>query len=178
MVKLIYSKACIHGRFQPFHNDHLSYFLQAFKKYHFLYIGITKPDIGKISETDFLEKKYRDDPSNNIFTYSERCKIIEVALLANGISKDRFSFLKFDIDNIESIDLDKSIVCVSNIVEQWNEHKIEKLKNEGYSVDILYRDILEDKLSSTRIRELIRLRNSEWKNLVPKSTVSIIEKLI
>lgn len=172
------SEACIHGRFQPFHLEHLTYFLKAFEKYDFLYIGITKPDIDFLSRTDFLDKEYRDDPENNIFTYDQRCKIIECSLVENGINNNRFSFLPFDIDQIEKIMLPKDIICVSNVVEAWNEHKLNKLKNAGYQIDILYKDILVDKMSSTNIRELIRHKNDDWKKYVSNGVISIIEEIL
>lgn len=176
--KLNYSKACIHGRFQPFHNEHLKYFMQAFEKYNYLYIGITKPDISNISETDFLDKMYRDDPENNIFSYEQRCKIIQSSLVESGINKDRFSFLPFDIDQIENITLSKDIICVSNIVEIWNEHKLNKLRNAGYQIDILYKDLLINKMSSTTIRKLIRENDESWKQYVPSGAISIIEDIL
>ena len=172
------SEACIHGRFQPFHLEHLAYFLKAFEKYDFLYIGITKPDINFLSRTDFRDKEYRDNPENNIFTYDQRCKIIECSLVECGINKKRFSFLPFDIDQVETITLPKHIVCVSNVVEAWNEHKLNKLKKAGYQIDILYKDLLIDKMSSTNIRKLIRQKNESWKKYIPNGAINIIEEIL
>ncbi len=152
--------------------------MQAFEKYNYLYIGITKPDISNISETDFLDKMYRDDPENNIFSYEQRCKIIQSSLVESGINKDRFSFLPFDIDQIENITLSKDIICVSNIVEIWNEHKLNKLRNAGYQIDILYKDLLINKMSSTTIRKLIRENDESWKQYVPSGAISIIEDIL
>ena len=177
-IGLIMNKACIHGRFQPFHLEHLQYFLKAFEKYDFLYIGITKPNIDNLSKTDYHDKIYRDDPGNNIFTYDQRCKIIEYSLVEKGISRNRFSFLPFDIDQIETITLPKNIICVSNIVEAWNEHKLDKLKNSGYQVDILYKNLLVDKMSSTKIRESIKGKADSWKQYIPNGAITIIEEIL
>ena len=177
-IGLSMSKACIHGRFQPFHLEHLQYFLKAFEKYDYLYIGITKPNINNLSKTDFFDKFYRDDPNNNIFTYEERCKIIENSLVESGINRERFCFIPFDIDQVQTIKLPKDIICVSNIVEVWNEHKLEKLKKAGYQIDILYKDLLINKMSSTDIRELIKHKDDSWKKLVPNVAITIIEDII
>lgn len=172
------SKACIHGRFQPFHLEHLNYFLLAFEKYKFLYIGITQPDIKKLTTTDYYNKNYRSNAVNNIFTYEERCEIIKYALVEAGILATRFSFLPFHIDQVESLTLPKNIICVSNIVELWNEHKVEKLRKAGYKVDILYKNILSNKMSSTYIRELISKKDDSWKMYVPSASIKVIEDII
>jgi len=41
----MFKTGSIHGRFQPFHNEHLDYVLRALDRCDFLWIGITQYDI-------------------------------------------------------------------------------------------------------------------------------------
>ena len=76
VVKLSTRKTgSVHGRFQPFHNDHLRYTLAASEKVDYLLVGLTQPDIGNLHWTPGA--MHRDNLVDNPLTFFERLVIIE-----------------------------------------------------------------------------------------------------
>ena len=61
---------CIHGRFQPFHNEHLDYALAALKEVDFLWIGITQFDVIEFKTGN--SSPSRTEKIANPLTYIER----------------------------------------------------------------------------------------------------------
>ena len=75
-----------HGRFQPFHNEHLEYVLAAQGLCDFLWIGITKYDV---TSTDLNPLgAVRERPENNPLTFFERAQIIRGSLIEAGVSAE------------------------------------------------------------------------------------------
>ena len=63
------------------------------------------------------------------------------------------------------------------IFNKWGHEKVDKLKNEGFNVVVLFeKPISEKKISSTLIRDLI-VEGGEWETLVPKSVQKYVEEL-
>src|SRR5260221_14629179 len=75
--------ASVHGRFQPFHNEHLEYVLAAKAKCDFLWIGITKYDTTPSEFTPL--GRPRERPENNPLTYFERISIVSESLIEAGL---------------------------------------------------------------------------------------------
>ncbi len=57
----------VHGRFQPFHNEHLEYVLAAQRLCDYLWVGITKYDI--TSTDSNLLGRHRERPESNPLTF-------------------------------------------------------------------------------------------------------------
>lgn len=174
MVQATIAQGSVHGRFQPFHNEHLEYVLRAYRRCGFLWVGITKYDLD--TETSPLGRE-REKPANNPLTYSERITIITAALRDEGISPDTFAFVPFPIEHPQKLKqfISPSVTCFTTICEKWNLEKIEVLKKEGYSVEVLWER--EKKVTGSFIREQILKGNSVWKELVPAATVKAVERL-
>ena len=81
----------IHGRFQPFHNEHLEYALAALEHCDFLWIGITQYDIEELQTCKTSSK--RSSMISNPLTYLEREEIIKDALLDANVDASSFSFI-------------------------------------------------------------------------------------
>lgn len=165
--------ASVHGRFQPLHNQHLEYLLEAKKRCQLLWVGITQFNIRDLHDTP--NKPHRADPLSNPLTYYERIQIIEAALLKNGIEKEEFSFIPFPIEepNLLKDFLPISIPIFTTICDKWNQFKIQLLVSCGYEVVVLY-ERKNDILRSEKIRYEILNQDPTWKEKVPDSTVKIV----
>ena len=166
-------EGCIHGRFQPFHNEHLEYAIEAKRRCQFLYIGLTKFDVTPSKLTHL--GGHREEPQNNPLTYYERLKTISRSLLDEGVPADQFTFIPFPIEDPTtlSIFLPTSVVCFTTICEEWNRKKIAVLEGHGYTVDVLWDRT--KKITGTRVRELLAAENDGWRELVPDGTARVLD---
>jgi nicotinamide mononucleotide adenylyltransferase len=166
----------IHGRFQPFHNDHLEYALAARRECKFLWIGITKYDITPIDATPLGLPRER--PDYNPLTYFERINIIGEALVEAGVNRDSFSFVPFPIETPKRLPLfmPRSIQCFTTIREDWNRQKIQVLKEMGYEVIVLW-ERAEKTVTGGLIRDDIVAGGVSWKTIVPLATARAVERL-
>src|SRR5580700_4394306 len=95
-MNIVIAAGSVHGRFQPFHNDHLEYALAAKERCEFLWVGITKYDIAP-SEASPLARA-RERPDHNPLTYFERITLITRALNEAGVPRECFAFVPFPIE--------------------------------------------------------------------------------
>ena len=167
----------VHGRFQPFHNDHLEYILEAKKRCKFLWIGITKHDL--IEQNKYLNSSHRNGAYSNPYKYGDRVRMIRASLLSNGVEQDEFEFTPFPIDTPDLMKnfLPTSVHCYTTIREKWNITKINILKELGYTVEVLWEDYSPKKVSGSVIRELIMAGNDQWEAFVPAPVRKIIKEL-
>ena len=168
---------CIHGRFQPFHNEHLEYAQHALDRSEFLWIGITQYDIQALQHCD--KSPNRSAITSNPLTYLERANIISDALEEAGTSKTKYNFIPFPIDAPEKLYqfVEKSTICYTTIRDAWNREKVSILKTLGYEVCVLWERLEEKEVSSTLIRQMLVNGDSTWRNMVPHSTIKHIEQL-
>lgn len=132
------AEASAHGRFQPFHNDHLEYVLAAQSQCDFLWIGITKYDV---TSTDLNPLgAVRERPENNPLTFFERVRMIREALIEAGVAAGSFGFVPFPIETPQRLHsfIGTSVPCYTTICEQWNRDKIDVLKAQGYEIRVLW----------------------------------------
>ena len=166
----------VHGRFQPFHNGHLRYVLEARRKIDFLWVGITMCNLASLDKT--FATGSREDPENNPLTFFERLNIVADALVENGVDRSEFGFVPFPIETPERLPefMSTDVPCYTTVCEPWNERKIERLRKVGYEVTVLYREHPK-KISGSAIREDIVKGGNLWKGLVPEATVRAVEGL-
>lgn len=173
-------KGSIHGRFQPFHNGHLQYALEALRHTTHLYVGLTKV----LTEPGRGEKEapHRSQLASNPFYYRERVNIIRGALFEAGIPAERFSIGPFPIENPDRLHEFWAFddICYTTLVDDWNHLKVELLERAGFrTVSLKQGAWLGDQLASgTRIRELIRADDPAWRKFVPTGAVAEIEKIL
>lgn len=149
------------GRFQPFHNGHLSVVKKALQEVDQLIIGIGS------AEDNFLPE--------NPFTCSERYQMIENTLLAEGITADKFSI--FPARNIHNYALwvdhvqllippFSRVYTGSQIVKQLFQH------HGNYDIADVDKEL---PINATKIRDLMK-SGGDWQSLVPGEVVSLVEE--
>ena len=165
-----------HGRFQPFHNEHLEYVVAAKEKCEYLWIGITKYDITPSEFTPL--GRTRERPENNPFTYFERVNIIMESLVEVGIEKASFGFVPFPIETPKRLPefMPVSVPCFTTVCEEWNQEKIRILRGYGYNVVVLW-ERTKKLVTGGAIREDIISGGGSWRSMVPAATARAIEQL-
>jgi nicotinamide mononucleotide adenylyltransferase len=168
--------ASVHGRFQPFHNEHLEYVLAVKERSDFLWVGITKVDITPSEFTPL--GRHRERPENNPLTYFERVNIISEVLSEVGLEKGSFGFVPFPIETPNHLAgfMPTAVPCFTTIREEWNKEKIKILKQYGYTVIVLW-ERPNKTITGGAIREDIINGGSAWRYQVPPATVAAIERL-
>lgn len=168
--------ASVHGRFQPFHNEHLEYVLAAKERCDFLWIGITKYDTTPSEFTPL--GRPRERPENNPLTYFERITIISESLIEVGLQAGSFGFVPFPIETPHRLAefMPTSIPCLTTVCEDWNKEKIKILRGYGYLVIVLW-EKNRKLVTGGEIREQIIAGGSNWHALVPPATVRAVETL-
>jgi len=127
--------AHVHGRFQPFHDEHLDYVRWAAtdSASDRLLIGITNADSAHTVATDADPERHR--PRNNPFTYYERHRMIERALddadLPCAVSIAPFPINRPDLWDAYA---PPETVHYVNVLGEWHERKVERLRNTGRTV--------------------------------------------
>jgi nicotinamide mononucleotide adenylyltransferase len=166
----------VHGRFQPFHNDHLEYVREAKSRCEFLWVGITKYDITPIEGSPLA--RARERPDHNPLTYFERITIIAEALIDTGISRESFAFVPFPIEAPRRLPafMPTDIPCFTTIREEWNKEKIRVLTACGYQVIVLW-ERPEKLITGGAIRNDIVARGTYWRTVVPPATAKAVERL-
>lgn len=165
----MFPSACIHGRFQILHNDHLAYFRNAATKHDRLYIGITG------QQRDLLGTAGREARSENPLTYWERLEMWRVVLAQEG---GEHIVGPFPIEAHQTLHdfVPTSCVCVTTIREAWNQEKVERLQAMGYKVDVLASDP-NKAISGSQLRALIKSGDTEWKQKVPAAVADFLETI-
>ncbi len=169
-----YREASVHGRFQPLHNGHMEYLLEAKRRCDYLWVGITWPVISEANDRGVTE---RERPENNPLDYAERVQMLSEALVDAGIPRSDFGFTPFPIERPDTLlqYLSVTIPCLTTICEEWNRVKIRLLRDLGYPVEVLYERSIK-KITATFIRDNIALGGTEWKGLVPPTTLRLLEE--
>jgi nicotinamide mononucleotide adenylyltransferase len=177
MQDQLLNEGSVHGRFQPFHNGHLEYVLEAQRRCRFLWIGITKYDIDT-SELSPLGRS-REKPENNPLTFHERLTMIGEALVAQGIRREAFAFIPFPIEKPAKLPqfLPVSVPCFTTIYEEWNREKIQVLKSHGYDVIVLWERERKE-ISGGEIRDDMLSGGTRWKGMVPPTTVKLAQEFV
>jgi nicotinamide-nucleotide adenylyltransferase len=168
----------IHGRFQVLHNDHLKYLLAGKERCNHLVVGITNPEPGLTGDDEADPDRSR--PEANPFTYYERYRMVNAALLGAGVDSVQFSIVPFPVNFPDRYNyyVPMDAVFYLTIYDRWGEKKLRMFSDKGLRTEILWRCTQEEKgLSSTMIRGLIRA-GAQWENLVPEKVVPIIQEII
>lgn len=165
----------VHGRFQPFHNGHLDYVMQAFALADHIKIGLTQIYQPRSQVSDDA----RNQPNSNPLAFWERATLIEAALLEAGVPRNRFEFVPFPIETPDRIPefLAPGVTCYTTIVSDWNHKKISVLSDLGYPVEVLRTSLPDNNrvTSGSEVRRLIRLGTGGWSRYVAPSVAELID---
>ena len=164
----------VHGRFQPFHNGHLDYVLQAFDRADFIWVGLTQI----FRPTDDADLKNRENANADPLSFRDRAELVEAALVAAGIDRSRFRITPFPIEHRQHLDqfIPSGSVCFTTRVNEWNDEKIKRLSDQGFVVDVLDISVPDNMrvTSGTEIRRLFRDDDPTWARFVPPAVAEVI----
>ena len=160
------------GRFQIFHNDHLHYALAAKEQCEHLIVGITSPD-SSLSPAEAVDP-HRGLSEANPCTYYERMKMVESVLLEAGLRREEFDIVPFPIGRPELLRfyLPDGVTIYTTILDAWGHTKTDRLKDFGYSTQVLW-ERTDKFISSSMIRRCIML-DEPWAQYVPPATYRYI----
>ena len=163
--------ACVTGRFQPVHEDHLRLFRIALADRGRLIVGITNPDPG--SRRPEAGSEHRHRPDANPFTYHERVELIIAAL---GTTEVRF--VPFDLGRPEHWAHYVPLCAVQYVGRHgdWEAEKAHRLAAAGYRV-VEVDGAAGARRSASAIREAMR-DGAGWEPLVPAPTVEPLRAML
>lgn len=171
-----YAEGSVHGRFQPFHLGHEEYVAAAANRCHFLWVGVTQPEITRL-QGDVSQPAHRYHPDDNPLTYWERVRVIEAAV-SDILHRERFVVVPFPIERPEVLHnyVPSSATAFTTVYDDWNRTKIDLLQSLGYAVEVLWeRD--EKAIAGSEVRRLMRVGDQSWRNLVSRSAAQVLEEL-
>jgi nicotinamide-nucleotide adenylyltransferase len=161
----------VHGRFQPFHSEHLEYAAWAADHVDELLVGITNADASHTAEEAADAKRHR--PEHNPFAYHERHRMIRAAIDDSSIPVP-VQIMPFPINRPElwSAYAPESARYFVNVLEDWHEVKAARLRDHGRTVRTKEGTRT---VSGTDIRERMAAGDGAWRAEVPDATVTVIE---
>ncbi len=174
------SLACVTGRFQPVHADHLRLFRIALRDRGALVVGVTNPDPGARARDPSSDHRHRDDA--NPFTYYERCGLLAAALASDeGVGAEAAAGVRivpFDLARPEHWTGYVPAHAVQYVGRNgpWEREKARRLAAGGYRV-VEVDPGAGARRSATAIREAIR-SGGAWEELVPAATVEPLRALL
>jgi len=175
-----YSTTMIHGRFQPFHNGHLDYFMRALKiTTQRLIVGITNP------YPELILKEATDDHRHllgaNPFTFYERYRMISESVkfhpaLINGDIE--LIIVPFPIHHKElwRFFIPPNAVQVMSIFEDWDVEKKNRFVAYGFKVHELQCErMVSGEFVRSNLKKLLNV--GEISNLAPTGTINVLNEL-
>ncbi|MNL56303.1 hypothetical protein D3C87_1797880 [compost metagenome] len=93
-----------------------------------------------------------------------------------GVHREKYSFTQFPIDRPDELArfVPLSVVCYTTIRDEWNLRKIDKLRGQGYDVQVLWDKSDEVGISGTEIRKLMRASDVAWESHVHPAVVGYL----
>lgn len=165
--------ACVTGRFQPVHRQHMELFEVALRRHHHLVVGITNPRrrVGPAAGPG----GHRHLKDANPFSYPERVALLRPALLEIA-AQHRFTVVPFDIDQLDALPAAVPLTVTQYVRARgdWEDEKTRLLQEVGYSV-VKVPPSGPD-LSATAVRE--RLRAGGWEPDVPAAAAAVLRRLL
>jgi nicotinamide mononucleotide adenylyltransferase len=165
----------VHGRFQPFHNGHLDYVLQAFDRADFIWVGLTQVYRPKSAPSS---KASREGATSNPLTFRDRWDLVDAALASAGVDRDRFRITPFPIETPERLQefIPPHCLCFTTRVNEWNDVKVDRLNTNGFPTEILSLSVPDYMrvTSGTEIRRLIRASDPSWARFVPPPVAELL----
>lgn len=169
--------AVVHGRFQPFHLDHLVYCRLALARAEVLVVGITNFDPA-LTEVE-PASPHRHEAAANPFSFWERALMIRDALLEDGVAASRFVLtalpVHYPVRWRHYVPTDPAqCVHVLRVFSAWEEEKARRLAAAGLRVEAI-RDAAK-LVSATEVRACLAA-DQGWKKLVPPAVTKHLVQL-
>lgn len=151
------------GRFQPFHNGHMSLIREALQECDDIIVAVTGSQFNYI----------RMDP----FTAGERIEMIRNSLLESDIGPHRYMVL--GVENQPNVytwlSYLKATLPPFDVVYSGNEYVAMLLADSGISV-VEPQMISRQTLNATSIRNMM-VQNNVWRDLVPTAVCRVIDSI-
>lgn len=162
----------IHGRFQPFHNEHLAYLRLAAARCEQLIVGITNAerDTRRVEQTAAM----RHLPDANPYTYWERLLIVEAVLDAEGLHGRVVPFPISEPERLRQYVPSRGTHYL-RVFDDWGEEKVRRLQGLGFDVVVLDPGA-EKKLTASEVRLCMR-EGGPWQDLVPPAVARELRRL-
>jgi nicotinamide-nucleotide adenylyltransferase len=150
--------AVVHGRFQPFHNEHLAYCQWALQRGDTLVVGITNFDRSEVSQEATSSHRHTD--AANPFAYWERALMVRDSLLEAGVAPGRFSIVALPIHRVDRWaeyvpTATAASVHLLRVFSPWEEEKARRLRQAGLRVEAIHGG--EKLLCASDVRQRIAL---------------------
>ncbi|MFP3870218.1 MAG: nicotinate-nucleotide adenylyltransferase [Syntrophobacteria bacterium] len=166
-----YRYGMIHGRFQPFHIEHLRYFRIAWEHSENVVVGITNPDPSTILADEF--SGHRHLPEENPFTFIERLMMIQGTLREEGYPMETIFVVPFPIHHPERWHhyIPPGAAMFVVVYSAWERRKVERLREAG--VEVVVVETLEKKITGQQVRSMLAC-GGDWESLVPAAVARFL----
>ena len=164
----------IHGRFQPLHLGHLEYLLAGASVCDTLIVGIANPDPAYV--TFEPADPARGEPAANPCTYYERYLMVEAALTAAAVGRERLRIVPFPHSMPERLFhyAPREATYLLTIYDGWGDGKLRRFHSLGLATRVLWRR--RQKLTTgSEVRRRIR-SGEDWGPLVPATVGDVIRE--
>lgn len=161
----------VHGRFQPFHDEHLAYAAWAAGECEELLVGITNADPSHTRAEDAESKRHK--PQHNPFAYHERHRMIRAAVEASTIAVP-VRVMPFPINrpDLWSAYAPESATYYVNVLEEWHEVKADRIREHGRRVRTKEGTRT---VSGVDIREQMARGDDAWRADVPDAVATVVD---
>lgn len=167
--------ACVTGRFQPVHVQHVELFGIALRDADHLVVAVTNPDSAARHQESTSEHRHTDGA--NPFGYYERLRLLEAALDGAGF-RARASVVPFDLTRPhlwpEYVPLHARQFV--RVYDAWEREKADRLAAAGYEVTVLDGD-RASRVSASDVRAALAAGDDGWTAHVPPATVPILRAI-
>jgi len=157
----------VHGRFQPFHLEHLAYCRLALERGEVLVVGVTNFDPALTAVEP--ARPGRHEPAANPFRYWERSLMIRDALLEAAVPASRFAIVAMPIGHPER--LRHYVPCdpaqalhLLRVYSPWEEEKARRLMAAGLRVEVIRGQ--PKRLEASEVRRRM-VASEDWESCVP-----------
>jgi nicotinamide mononucleotide adenylyltransferase len=170
--------ACVTGRFQPPHRDHLCLLRQAAAGGTQLVVALTNPYPS--SRRRFVQSTHRHRADANPFSFLERVDLLRAALAADGLTAERYMIVPFDLAAPETWPHLVPLHATQFVAlkAEWERAKLELLAGAGYRTRALDAEQVGS-LSSSAVREALSAgARGVWTEMVPPVTVALLDEFL
>lgn len=168
----------VHGRFQPFHNEHWHYTSTALARSERLIIGITNPDPGEVKRE--MANNHRHLPENNPYSFFQRLEMVMATLLDHGVDLSKIRVIPFHVSETEKwryyLPPKDRVRHFLRIFSPWEQEKADRIRAEGYQVEVLDPGA-EKGVEATEIRRRLLVGDGTWRELVPAAVARYLDDL-
>lgn len=176
-------KALFIGRFQPFHNGHLDALKQISENEIIIGIGSSQYSGTDENPYSFAERKEMIEKTLAMLSEAPKAKSKHLfnkvkdpsSRLNIGTQDDYKKYKIIAIPDIQDppnwVEHVKNLVPNFDVVYTGNDFVAKLFQEKNYSVKPIF---INKKISGTEIRQMIKEKNSTWKNLVPQEIVELL----